>query len=89
MESVTLDAIWQKLEAIEARVRGDDTRPLSAKELAIRWNIPGANPARRLRTLNRLCSRRGLDRLPGQTSWDATYRFADIVNAESKNLRRK
>lgn len=79
-----VDAIYVKLQAIEARVNGDQLRLLTARQLADRWNVSGATDKRRLINLYRLCERRGLRSQPGQIGWDKTFSFAAVIAAESR-----
>ena len=77
-----LIAIQDQLEEIKSQNKGDDTRLLTAEELAVRWNVRGQTEALKLRNLGRLCKRRRVVALPGQDGWNATFAFADVLAGE-------
>lgn len=60
----------------------DATRPLTAKELCVRWNIGAGTPELQLTYLARRCRHYGLEALKGADGWKALYRRADVVRAE-------
>lgn len=77
-----LESIAADLREIKGRLRGDDTRPLTAEQGADRWNIRGDTPAVQLHSLARLCRQCRLSPMAGFRGWASTYNFASVLSAE-------
>lgn len=75
--------VLSKLEGIEKRVTVDETRPLTAEELCERWHVDAETEALQLHSLARLCRRWHLRPMSGTRGWDALYRRADVLRAET------
>jgi hypothetical protein len=78
-----LSALRGAVEVLAARLQpAAQSRPLTARELIVRWAIPGSTERHQLANLAKKCRQRGLEPMKGARGLAATYMVADVQAAE-------
>lgn len=88
--SATLEDIRAELTVLRGLVEGlaaglrpaAQSRPLTARELIERWEIPGSTEQHQLDNLAKRCRHRGLRPMKGGRGLAATYMVGDVQAAE-------